>query len=155
MTEWRWQNEYDQNLWTWPKSRQLRMWMRWTWPKKHNMLTKKIHMYTTKWTFVVVIFGLVHTCKVPRFRSYSTSGFGHPHSVKLTSLLKIQSFNYLKKFQRLRLLRLNYKGRPMDDTVIDFFQLISANLTTLHLFEVRDLTLVSLGLVPSAETRAP
>jgi len=49
-------------------------------------------------------------------------------------------------FQRLKLLRLNYKGRPIDDTVIDFFGLIFSNLTTLHLFEVRDLTLEDLRL---------
>ena len=32
---------------------------------------------------------------------------------------------------RLRLLRLNYKGRPIDDTVIDFFKISCEQLTTL------------------------
>lgn len=52
----------------------------------------------------------------------------------------------LGQLQRLKLLRINYKGRPIDDTVIDFFGLICSNLTTLHLFEVRDLTMEDLRL---------
>ncbi len=40
----------------------------------------------------------------------------------------------------LNLLRLNYKSRPIDQTVVNFFSLNAHNLTTLHLFAVVDLT---------------
>ena len=57
---------------------------------------------------------------------------------------------------RLRLLRLNYKGRPIDDTVMEFFTINGANLTTLHLFDVKDLTLddfcLTVGKCPQLET---
>ena len=57
---------------------------------------------------------------------------------------------------RLRLLRLNYKGRSIDDTVMEFFTINGTNLTTLHLFDVKDLTLddlcLSVGKCPQLET---
>ena len=40
---------------------------------------------------------------------------------------------------RLRLLRLNYKSRPIDQTVVDFFCNNGRNLATLHMVEVKDL----------------
>jgi hypothetical protein len=46
----------------------------------------------------------------------------------------------------LRLLRLNYKSRPIDQTVVDFFALNAHNLTTLHFFEVKDIMLEDLQL---------
>ena len=52
----------------------------------------------------------------------------------------------LSRFNNLRLLRLNYKGRPIDETVIDFFRLSCSNLTTCHFFDVKDLTLEDLML---------
>jgi len=39
----------------------------------------------------------------------------------------------------LSLLRLNYKSRPIDQTVVDFFTTSCLHLTTLHLFDVKDL----------------
>ena len=57
---------------------------------------------------------------------------------------------------RLRLLRLNYKGRSIDDTVMEFFTINGTNLTTLHLFDVKDLTLddfcLTVGKCPQLET---
>jgi hypothetical protein len=57
---------------------------------------------------------------------------------------------------RLRLLRLNYKGRSIDDTVMEFFTINNTNLTTLHLFDVKDLTLddfcLTVGKCPQLET---
>ena len=57
---------------------------------------------------------------------------------------------------RLRLLRLNYKGRSIDDTVMEFFTMNGTNLTTLHLFDVKDLTLddfcLTVGKCPQLET---
>ena len=47
----------------------------------------------------------------------------------------------LGRFPRLSLLRLNYKSHPIDATVEDFFNLNYNSLTTLHLFEVRDMHL--------------
>ena len=45
---------------------------------------------------------------------------------------------------QLRLLRLNYKGRPIDDTVIDFFRISCQQLTTLQFFDVKEITLEDL-----------
>ena len=45
----------------------------------------------------------------------------------------------LGRLPRLSLLRLHYKSRPLDQTVADFFSLNAHGLTTLHLFEVKDL----------------
>ena len=45
-----------------------------------------------------------------------------------------------------RLLRLNYKGRPIDDTVADFFKLSGEQLTTLHLFDVKEISVEDLRL---------
>ena len=45
MTEWRWLNEYDRILWTWPKSWQQRMWMRWTWLKKQINITTTTNVF--------------------------------------------------------------------------------------------------------------
>ena len=57
---------------------------------------------------------------------------------------------------RLRLLRLNYKGRSIDDTVMEFFTINGENLTTLHLFDVKDITLddlcLTVGKCPQLET---
>ena len=50
----------------------------------------------------------------------------------------------LSRLPQLRLLRLNYKGRPIDDTVIDFFKLSCDQLTTLHLFDVKELSIEDL-----------
>jgi hypothetical protein len=47
---------------------------------------------------------------------------------------------------RLRLLRMNYKGRPIDDTVVDFFRLSCRHLTTLHFFDVKEISLEDLRL---------
>ncbi len=59
-------------------------------------------------------------------------------------------------FPHLKLLRLNYKGRPVDQTVLDFFSLNGTALTTLHLFSLKDLRLEDLrgtvGTCPSLET---
>lgn len=46
----------------------------------------------------------------------------------------------------LTLLRLNYKSRPVDQTVVDFFSASCHNLTTLHLFDVKDLHMDDLRL---------
>lgn len=46
----------------------------------------------------------------------------------------------------LTLLRLNYKSRRLDQTVVDFFNLNCQNLTTLHLFDVKDLSLDDMQL---------
>ena len=53
----------------------------------------------------------------------------------------------LSRLPQLRLLRLNYKGRPIDDTVIDFFKLSCDQLTTLHLFDVKELSIEDLRYV--------
>lgn len=47
---------------------------------------------------------------------------------------------------RLRLLRLNYKSRPIDQTVVDFFTLNAHHLVTLQLFEVKDIHLDDLHI---------
>ena len=47
----------------------------------------------------------------------------------------------LNRMPQLRLLRLNYKGRPIDDTVIDFFRISCEQLTTLQFFDVKEITL--------------
>ena len=39
----------------------------------------------------------------------------------------------------LTLLRLNYKSRPIDQTVVDFFSCSCQNLSVLHLFDVKDI----------------
>lgn len=52
----------------------------------------------------------------------------------------------LSRMPQLRLLRLNYKGRPIDDTVVDFFSVSCDNLITLQLFEVKDLSVDDLRL---------
>ncbi len=56
----------------------------------------------------------------------------------------------------LKLLRLNYKGRPLDQTVLDFFSLNFQGLRALHLFDVKELGLDDLhrtvGLCPNLET---
>merc|ERR1711863_63481 len=52
----------------------------------------------------------------------------------------------LNRLPQLRLLRLNYKGRPIDDTVIDFFKISCEQLTTLHLFDVKELGIEDLRL---------
>ena len=39
----------------------------------------------------------------------------------------------------LTLLRLNYKSRPIDQTVVDFFSISCHNLSVLHLFDVKDI----------------
>ncbi len=52
----------------------------------------------------------------------------------------------LSSMPSLRLLRLNYKGRPIDDTVVDFFQISCDHLTTLHLFDVKEISLEDLRL---------
>ena len=52
----------------------------------------------------------------------------------------------LGRLSRLSLLRLNYKGRPMDQTVVDFFSINAHNLTTLQLFEIKDMTFEELSL---------
>lgn len=46
----------------------------------------------------------------------------------------------------LTLLRLNYKSRAVDQTVVDFFSISCANLTTLHLFDVKDIHMDDLRL---------
>ncbi len=51
----------------------------------------------------------------------------------------------LGNLPRLSLLRLNYKSRPIDQTVVDFFSHVH-NLVTLQLFEVKDLHLDDLHL---------
>ena len=122
MTEWKWPNEFDRNLWIWPNVEKVinnttttNVYV-WIWPNVEIIVTttnvicymlwivkqifhndkpicviifghiQSFSVMFNKWTFVIVIFGLVHTWKVPRFRLYSTLGFSHPHSVKLTSL---------------------------------------------------------------------
>ena len=56
---------------------------------------------------------------------------------------------------QLRLLRLNYKGRPIDDTVIDFFRVSCGQLTTLQFFDVKEITLedqrMTVGQCPQLE----
>ena len=52
----------------------------------------------------------------------------------------------LGRLKRLSLLRLNYKSRPIDQTVVDFFTLNAHHLTTLQLFDVKDLHLDDLNL---------
>ncbi len=47
----------------------------------------------------------------------------------------------LGHFPHLNLLRLNYKGRPLDQTVLDFFALNGSGLTKVHFFNVKDLHL--------------
>jgi len=46
----------------------------------------------------------------------------------------------------LSLLRLNYKSRPIDQTVVDFFSASCLRLSTLHLFDVKDLHMDDLRL---------
>jgi hypothetical protein len=52
----------------------------------------------------------------------------------------------LGRLPHLSLLRLNYKSRPIDQTVVDFFSLSCANLSALHLFDVKDLHMDDLRL---------
>lgn len=52
----------------------------------------------------------------------------------------------LSRMPQLRLLRLNYKGRPIDDTVIDFFRISCGQLTTLQFFDVKEITLEDLRM---------
>ena len=42
--------------------------------------------------------------------------------------------------------RLNYKSRPIDQTVVDFFSMSCTNLSTLHLFDVKDIHMDDLRL---------
>ena len=46
----------------------------------------------------------------------------------------------------LTLLRLNYKSRPIDQTVVDFFSTSCHNLSVLHLFDVKDIHMDDLRL---------
>jgi len=46
----------------------------------------------------------------------------------------------------LSLLRLNYKSRPIDQTVVDFFSTSCHNLSVLHLFDVKDIHMDDLRL---------
>ena len=46
----------------------------------------------------------------------------------------------------MNLLRLNYKSRPIDQTVVDFFSLSCHNLSVLHLFDVKDIHMDDLRL---------
>jgi len=46
----------------------------------------------------------------------------------------------------LNLLRLNYKSRPIDQTVVDFFSLSCHNLTTLHFYDVKEIHMDDLRL---------
>jgi len=52
----------------------------------------------------------------------------------------------LGHFPNLSLLRLNYKSRPIDQTVVDFFSTSCLHLSTLHLFDVKDLHMDDLRL---------
>lgn len=55
----------------------------------------------------------------------------------------------LSRMPQLRLLRLNYKGRPIDDTVVDFFRISCEHLTTLQFFDVKEISLEDLRLTVS------
>jgi len=46
----------------------------------------------------------------------------------------------------LNLLRLNYKSRPIDQTVVDFFSMSCHNLTTLQFFDVKEIHMDDLRL---------
>ena len=46
----------------------------------------------------------------------------------------------------LNLLRLNYKSRPIDQTVVDFFSISCHNLSVLQLFDVKDIHMDDLRL---------
>ena len=48
------------------------------------------------------------------------------------------------KFENLTLFRVNYKSRAVDASVLNFFHLNSSNLKSLHLVEVKDLSLEDL-----------
>jgi len=52
----------------------------------------------------------------------------------------------LGQLPNLKLLRLNYKSRPIDQTVVDFFSLSCHNLTTLQLFDVKEIHMDDLRL---------
>jgi len=65
------------------------------------------------------------------------------------------SLEGLARFPHLRFLKLNYKGRPADVSVSDFFRL-NPQLKSLHLVDVKDLTAAdlksTLGACPALET---
>ena len=46
----------------------------------------------------------------------------------------------LGRFNNLRFLKLNYKGRSIDGSVVNFFNANSSSLQHLHLIDIRDLT---------------
>ena len=46
----------------------------------------------------------------------------------------------LGRFTNLKFLKLNYKGRPFDQSVVDFFAVNGAQLTSLHFIDVKDIT---------------
>ena len=46
----------------------------------------------------------------------------------------------LGRFTNLKFLKLNYKGRPFDQSVVDFFAVNGAQVTSLHFTDVKDIT---------------
>ena len=70
------------------------------------------------------------------------------HSVEWLSLDSALFYNLegLGFLPNLTLLRLNYKSRPIDQTVVDFFSTSCHNLSVLHLFDVKDIHMDDLRL---------
>ena len=73
---------------------------------------------------------------------YNLEGLGHLPNL---SLLRFDNSSFEKCLPSLSY-RLNYKSRPIDQTVVDFFSASCLRLSTLHLFDVKDLHMDDLRL---------
>ena len=73
---------------------------------------------------------------------YNLEGLGHLPNL---SLLRFDNSSFEKCLPSL-FFRLNYKSRPIDQTVVDFFSASCLRLSTLHLFDVKDLHMDDLRL---------
>ena len=73
----------------------------------------------------------------------TTQDQSQPSKSATYSPLVLKGLGYLP---HLSLLRLNYKSRPIDQTVVDFFSTSCHNLSVLHLFDVKDIHMDDLRL---------
>ena len=74
---------------------------------------------------------------------YNLEGLGHLPNL---SLLRFSQCLLSLEKVSISLYRLNYKSRPIDQTVVDFFSASCLRLSTLHLFDVKDLHMDDLRL---------
>ena len=108
-----------------------------------------------------------NSSELNRFRLRSILGsFGQNHLEMITKMCPevewlsldtnlCHNLSGLEDFGQLKLFHLNYRQRPLDATVFEFFRLNGAQLTALHLVQVRALTMddlaATVGQCPSLE----